>query len=227
MRGGRAILAALALSAGPALPAAAQEVPQLALGQVQSVVLTIDIDRLFAETQFGRRVAAELRVASEALAAENRRIEAELVAEERSLTERRPMMPVEDFRAAAQAFDEKVQRIRAEQDAKERALQTRLDQGRQAFLNAATPVLGRMMRDAGAVVILDRRTVFLSIGAVDITDEAVLAIDAAIGDGSSAEGEEAPAPDTPTTDTPAPGTAAPPPGGGQARPEGTATPSGP
>jgi len=175
----RAALAALVLAATPVL---AQE-PPLAMGQAQSAVLTIDTERLFADSLFGRRVADDYRAATEALAAENRRIEAELTAEEQALTDRRPAMDPDAFRAEADAFDARVQAIRGEQDAKERALQDRLTAGRDAFLAAAAPVLGDLMRGAGASVILDRRSVFLALGAVDVTEEAIATIDAAIGTG--------------------------------------------
>lgn len=171
----------------PALPVAAQEVapPEgFTVGQVQSVVLTIDSERLFSESQFGRRVESEFNAAQDALMAENRRIEEALTAEERSLSERRPGMEVATFRAEAAAFDERVQGIRVAQDAKARALQDGVTQGRDAFLAAAAPILGEMMADSGASVILDRRSVFLALGAVDITDEAIAAIDGAIGDGA-------------------------------------------
>ncbi|MBW7922472.1 MAG: OmpH family outer membrane protein [Rubellimicrobium sp.] len=181
----RAALAALALAAAPV---AAQEAAPLTLGQVQSAVLTVDTDRLFSESLFGRRVADETRTATEALAAENRTIEAQLTVEEQGLTDRRPGMTPDAFRAEADAFDARVQAIRAEQDTKERALQDRLNAGRDAFLSAAAPVLGDLMAGAGASVILDRRSVFLALGAIDITDQAIAAIDAAIGDGATESG---------------------------------------
>ena len=151
-------------------------------GPVRSPVLTVDLERLFAESAFGQRVAADLREETEALAAENREIEARLTSEEQDLTRRRPDMEPEAFRAEAEAFDARVQTIRQEQDAKERALQTRLGDGRDAFFAAATPVLGRMMLESGAAVLLDRRNVFLGIGLVDITDGAIARIDAEVGD---------------------------------------------
>ena len=187
-----AILTCLALvsaavaqeEAPPRPPIAPIQIGDPASSQVRSPVLTIDTDRLFGDSLFGQRVLTELGAATEALAAENRRIEGELKDEERSLTERRPDMDVETFREAANAFDARVQRIRQEQDAKERALQERLASGQEAFLARATPILGRLMLDRGAVVILDRRTVFLGVGIVDVTDAAIEAIDAEIGDGS-------------------------------------------
>jgi Skp family chaperone for outer membrane proteins len=190
----RALMTALLLGLASG-PAWAQD--DLSMGQVRSPILTIDVDRLVAETRFGQRLGEDLQAQEEALAAENRRIESELTAEEQSLTERRPSMEVEAFRAEAEAFDAKVQRIRAEQDAKEQALSDSVNEGRTEFLNAATPVLAQLMIDSGAAVILQRRDVFLSASLVDVTDEAIAAIDAELGDGSEPQaapnGEEAPA----------------------------------
>ncbi len=166
-------------------PLCAQELTDLPVGQVRSPVLIIDTERVFTESQFGLRIAADVQRDSEALVAENRRIEAALTEEERSLTLRRPTMPVADFRAEADAFDERVQGIRQAQDAKQRALQDGIVTGRDQFLQAVTPILGRLMQESGAVVILDRRSVFLGVGTVDITDLAIARINAEIGDGTA------------------------------------------
>lgn len=193
MRALAAVFALVLAAMGPGC-AAAQDTAQ-APRRIQSPVLTIDVERLFAETLFGQRVNEDLRRRGAALQAENERLTAELTARERSLTERRPTMDPEAFRAEADAFDADVQRIRAEQDAKEAALQAAFDEERQRFLAAVTPVLVRLMIERGAVVVIERRDVFLSVGLVDITDDAVAAIDAEMGDGRvSPEGAGAPAP---------------------------------
>ncbi|MGZ9812367.1 OmpH family outer membrane protein [Pseudoroseicyclus sp. H15] len=198
MRAGAALLS-LALALGlPVGTVLAQGQPGGAgfnTGQVVSPLLTIDPDTLFAGTLYGQRINDELVQATEDLATENRAIEAQLTEEEQSLTRRRPTMEPDAFRAEAQAFDQRVQQIRAEQDAKERALQQIVAQGRDAFVRDASPVLGRMMLERGASVILDRRNVFLAVNALDITEDAIDAIDAALGDGSEegAAPEEAPA----------------------------------
>lgn len=186
-----AVALLLGLASGP-VPAQ----DDLSMGQVRSPILTLDVDRLLAGTRYGRRLGEDLNRRREELAAENRRIEAELTAEEQSLTERRPTMEVEAFRAEAEAFDAKVQRIRSEQDAKEQALSDSVEQGRTEFLNAAQPVLAGLMIDSGAAVILQRRDVFLSASLVDITDEAIAAVDAQLGEGDGPPaGTGTPAPD--------------------------------
>lgn len=181
----RTVIAAAILALAP-LAAPAQQGDALSMGQLRSPILTIDPERLFAETRYGQRIEAELRARVEALSAENERLRAELTAEERRLTERRPSIEVDAFRAEAEAFDARVQRIRAEQDAKQQALEQAVAQGRVAFQNAVRPVLAEIMLQSGAGVILDRNDVFLSAGLIEITDEAIVAVDAQFGDGTQA-----------------------------------------
>ncbi|WP_386332612.1 OmpH family outer membrane protein [Sulfitobacter sediminilitoris] len=156
----------------------------LGRGTVISPVLTIDSERLFLESAFGRRVAEEIEAQGAELAKENRRIEADLEAEERELTDMRATMSPEDFRELADAFDQKVQQIRQAQTAKGRALNDLLDQEREVFLTAAAPVLERLMRDADAAVILERRSVFVSANAIEITEDAIELLDETLGSGS-------------------------------------------
>lgn len=175
----RASIAALVLVLLlPAFPAMAQQ-----LGLPNSEILTISSERLFAESAYGKRVAAEIESQSAVLAAENRRIEAELTAEEKELTAKRAGMDPASFRVLADAFDEKVQLIRNTQDTKARALAQKTDAARVQFFEAARPVLGAVMQEAGATVILERSSVFLSANATDITEIAIERIDAIIGTG--------------------------------------------
>ncbi|HHC29229.1 MAG TPA: OmpH family outer membrane protein, partial [Rhodobacterales bacterium] len=82
-------------------------------GRVVSPMLTIDRERLFSDTLYGQRITRELEAARADMAAETSRIEADLEAEERSLTEQRATLDPKAFRALADAFDEKVQSLRA------------------------------------------------------------------------------------------------------------------
>lgn len=194
------LLAALVTAALAPAPGRAQP-----LDLAVSPILIIDQERLFAESQLGARIAAGIEDEAEALAAENRRIEAELIAEELALTEQRAELPVDEFRALADAFDEKVQRIRAEQDAKELDLQRRREEERQEFLNRIGPILGELARERGAVAVLDRRAVFLAADRIDITDEAIDRLNAEIA-------EDMPAPPGDASPDAAPGIPPEPPG---------------
>ena len=152
----------------------------------QSPILTLDQDRLFSETLWGKRAAERIETASAELAAENRRIEAELIAEERALTDKRAEMSSEDFRAAAEAFDARVTEIRQTQDAKTREIGQMREAERQRFYAEALPVMSEVLRDRGAVAVLDNRAIFLAADVIDVTDEMIQRIDAAIGAGVDA-----------------------------------------
>ena len=181
MRPLRRIALALGLAAWAAAPAAGQG---LSLGESGLPILTIDQDQLYLRSAWGRRVAAETEAGVQALSAENRALEAELSAAEQALTERRASLTPEEFRAEADAFDARAVQVRRDQDAKERELLRDRDAERQRFFAAAIPVIGQAMQDRGALVILDRRSVFLAVEALDVTDDLIARIDAAIGDGA-------------------------------------------
>ena len=102
-----------------------------------SPVVTLDQDRLFAESRFGRAVVARNEADETALATEFRRIEAALEAEERGLTDRRAALPPAEFRKLADEFDARVEQVRKAQDAKSRALVRRREEDRKR-----KPVMG-------------------------------------------------------------------------------------
>ncbi|MDZ4069726.1 MAG: OmpH family outer membrane protein, partial [Tabrizicola sp.] len=160
----------------------------------ESAVLTLDQDRLFAESAFGKAAIAREAEAVSALAAENLRIEKELEAEERALTARRPNTPKEEFASLAAAFDTKVERIRTEQDAKSRDIARARDVDRQRFLQSAVPVLGDLLADQSAVAIIDKGAIILSLSAIDVTDLAIQRVDSVLGDGSAPPLATAPQP---------------------------------
>jgi Skp family chaperone for outer membrane proteins len=151
-------------------------------------VLTIDQERLFSGSAYGRAALARQDEDEAALVAENRKIEAALEEEERGLTAQRATLPAAEFRSIATAFDKKVEEIRSAQDAKSRALTQQRDAERKQFLQAAVPIIGDLMRDMGAVAILDKQAIFLSFERIDITDAAIARLDDKLGDGSALPG---------------------------------------
>ncbi|MEP4038579.1 OmpH family outer membrane protein [Pseudophaeobacter sp.] len=153
------------------------------LGTPQSGLLTIQPERLFSESLFGKRIAQEIEAEGAVLTVENRNIEAELRAEEQDLTQRRSTMEAEAFRTLADAFDRKVQETRSIQDKKLREISQLGESARREFFVASLPVLEGIMRETGAGAILDHATVFLSADVVDITELAIARIDKVLGDG--------------------------------------------
>jgi Skp family chaperone for outer membrane proteins len=172
-----------------------------------STILTIDQDRLFVESEFGKSVLAGEAAAAQALEAENSRIEADLIAEEQQLTDRRATLSAEDFSALATAFDEKVVRFRAEQDAKVRELTRSREADRQAFFRAVVPILGDLLVERKAVAIFDKSAIILSLTAIDVTDAAIDKVNATLKpDAGGAEADLLPeaSPEATPTESPEP-----------------------
>ncbi len=147
-------------------------------GTVQSPVLVIEFDRAFSQSAFGQKMTVDLEKAGAEIAAENRQIEAELRDEEMLLTEQRKAMEPAAFRELADAFDQKVQKLRREQDTKARELSERRDGARRDFLTSAGPILNRLMQNSNATVVLEKRNVFASVSAIDVTDKVISEINA-------------------------------------------------
>jgi Skp family chaperone for outer membrane proteins len=185
--------AALLMAAVPALRAQDAATGATATVSVPSPILTLDQERFFSASAWGRRAVTDIEVQSTALAAENRRIEGELTAEERLLTDERKTLEPDAFRAKADAFDAKVVAIRADQDRKAAELATLRDAERSAFFKAALPVLGQILNERGAVAILDARAIFVAANAIDVTDQMIAAMDKVVGAGGGAAPADAPA----------------------------------
>lgn len=195
-------LAAVVLTAAMACPgggAYAQGV-----GIVQSDILVVDPERLFEETRLGQSIARKLQAERDALIARNRRIESELEAEERELTDLRPDTSPEDFRELADAFDTKVQTIRRDSERRVRELERNRERAPVDFMRQVEPVLVNVMREAGAVVVMDARSVLLRADVIDITDIVANRIDAVFpqpdGTVDNSGDSETDAPDAPAAE---------------------------
>lgn len=146
-------------------------------------IAVIDQERLYRDSLFGARVQEELAAEIAALEAENERLLAELVAREAELTDLRPTLPPDEFRERADAFDRDVEEIRAAQELKSRQIGQLQDRFRQLFFEQAFPLLPGLMRQIGALVLIDTRSVVMALDAADITTAAIAAIDRVLGDG--------------------------------------------
>lgn len=156
----------------------------LSFGHIEGPpVVTLNQDRLFAESQFGQRVQDEIEQASVALVQDNRVLELALLEEELQLTAQRAEMTEEEFRPLADEFDQRVEAIRTEQVSRLRDLNAQAEAARRFFILATTPVLLELLRERGAVAVLDSRAVIYAIDGADITDLAIDRINREIGDG--------------------------------------------
>lgn len=174
-----------------AAPLPAQDGLGFSLGQpaAQGAILslrTIDEERLFRESRFGLRVAQEIGAASRELEAENDRLLAELTSREADLTAQRAEMSVEQFRAAAAAFDAYAEDARRSQAEKRQRLAQFEEAERRRFFASSEPVLQNVLEQVGGDILIDARAVLIARPGVDMTDDVLAAMDAAIDDGAPA-----------------------------------------
>ncbi|MFC3058234.1 OmpH family outer membrane protein [Paenirhodobacter populi] len=146
-------------------------------------VLTLDWERLFDESHWGKRIREDLARESQALSQENDRIADELVAEEKSLTERRATMNAEDFRREAAAFDARATEIRNTQKAKAQALTQKFEDEREALFRAIAPLLDDILQQRGAAVVMDRRAIIRGRADADVTGALVTLVNDRFGEG--------------------------------------------
>ncbi len=166
----RALVLMLALVAGPVWAQQITPAPP-------SAVLVINQDRLLSDSALGKLVGAADEAEKKVLGDLGEALSLSLEAEERALTEKRKLVTPEEFRVLADAFDKKVVEIRADQDAKAAALVASIDGRRRQFYTQVAPVLLEVMQKYGAAVILDQRTVLLSVRGINVTDEVIVRID--------------------------------------------------
>ena len=166
--------------------AAAAFCASIALAQdavpVPTAVLVIDREAVLLRSRTGQDRLTALADDERALAGENRAIEADLTAEEADLAARRSDMDPGAFREEADDFDRRVTAIRETQDAKERVLLERRQRLLDAFRQEMLPVLGEIMEERQAGVMLDRDAVLIFAATVDVTDEVIRRLDAALPD---------------------------------------------
>lgn len=149
---------------------------------VVSPVLTVDLDKLFAQSGYGKQVSARFDTAMQELRDENQRIVTALSQEEQDLTAERDTLDHDVFRAKADAFDAKVQQTRSERDTRQAEIEANRNRARSAFLDQAFPVLEEIARERSAAVVMDSRAVLLKADFVDITDEAIRRLDERLPD---------------------------------------------
>ena len=109
----------------------------------------------------------------QALQTENEALEAELLLEEKELSELRRTLPAVDFRPKAIAFDKKVTIIRSEQAEKEKILNNSVRKKESDFYKNIYPLLYELLSERGGLILLDQRNLVLWDSAIDITDEAI------------------------------------------------------
>ncbi len=149
----------------------------------KSELFTVDLTKLLRSSEFGKNIIAANNIARQKLQSENEELEAKLLLEEKKLSELRKTLSLEEFRPKALEFDKRVTVIRKEQGEKEEFLNKKVRKEESEFFRKVYPVLYEILIERGGLILVDQRNVILWDNSVDITDDAIQAINQALGSG--------------------------------------------
>ena len=146
----------------------------------KSELFTVDMTKLFRSSEFGKNIIAANNIARKKLQSENEELEKKLLLEEKELSELRKTLSVEEFRPKALEFDKRVSIIRAEQGKKEEILNKKVRKEETDFFKRIYPLLYEILIERGGLILVDQRNIILWDNSVDITDDAIQAINQAL-----------------------------------------------
>ena len=146
----------------------------------KSELFTVDMTKLLRSSEFGKNIIAANNIARKKLQSENEELEKKLLLEEKELSELRKTLSVEKFRPKALEFDKRVSIIRAEQGKKEEILNKKVRKEETDFFKRIYPLLYEILIERGGLILVDQRNIILWDNSVDITDDAIQAINQAL-----------------------------------------------
>ena len=146
----------------------------------KAALFTVDMTKLFRSSEFGKNIIAANNIARKKLQSENEELEKKLLLEEKELSELRKTLSVEEFRPKALEFDKRVSIIRAEQGKKEEILNKKVRKEETDFFKRIYPLLYEILIERGGLILVDQRNIILWDNSVDITDDAIQAINQAL-----------------------------------------------
>ena len=149
----------------------------------KSELFTVDMTKLLRSSEFGKNIIAANNIARKKLQSENEELEKKLLLEEKELSELRKTLSVEEFRPKALEFDKRVSIIRAEQGKKEEILNKKVRKEETDFFKRIYPLLYEILIERGGLILVDQRNIILWDNSVDITDDAIQAINQALRSG--------------------------------------------
>ena len=156
--------------------------PLSLFSEVKTAVYTIDMSKLIKQTQIGKKIILEDNISRQKLQSENEKLEAQLLLEEKELSEIRETLTADEFRLKAQEFDKKVTIIRTEQGQKEQDLIVKNRKKESEFFKKIYPLLYGILLERGGSILIDQSNAVLWDSSVDLTIDAINLIDRVLGD---------------------------------------------
>lgn len=164
-----AFLALCILFVAPTRPTAAQDRPL--------VIVVVDFQRIVRESAAAGAVREQIDELRNTYQDEFARIEEELRAVEADLTERRPMLPDEEFLRLRREFEQRVTEAQRQAQYRRAGLDRALDDAMDRIQSSLLDVIAEIAERQQANVVLNRTNIVMVDQELDFTQEALAELD--------------------------------------------------
>lgn len=177
---GASALASAAFAQQPSAPAAAAPAPapQARSGGLPPVIIALfDKEALFRESAAGKDFRKQLEELRNKFQGDLAHQQEELKKKDADLRNRQALLSAEAFEAERKKFEAEVQTAQSKFEERNREIQGAIATAEQEIFKATTPILGEIMRQKGATLLLDKAAALISANDFDITSEVVKKLD--------------------------------------------------
>lgn len=141
-------------------------------------ILIVNSDQMFTQSKVGQNVREQIQALSKKLQSESAKAEEGLKVEATKLRDQRALLKEEDFAKKVQAFQQKEQATQQRFQEKGQALQIGANIARNKIEEIVRPIFADLLKAHDANILLDQSVVLAGGIDLDVTAEAVKALDA-------------------------------------------------
>ncbi|MDE1174558.1 MAG: OmpH family outer membrane protein [Parvibaculaceae bacterium] len=141
-------------------------------------ILTVNTEQLFLQSKVGQSVRSQIQTMAQKIQAEGRSSQASLQDEANKLTQQRSTMAQEQFQQKVQDLQKREADLQARMQKKGSELQNGGEVARNQVETALRPIFTDLMTKHGADIIIDTSVIVASKDGLDVTQEAMTALNA-------------------------------------------------
>lgn len=156
----------------PASAAAGEEDAKL------NPILVVDLDWIRRQSAAARSIEAQAEKIRADLQESFEPRQRALAAEEKALVVLRKSLDANAFEARAARFEKQVRLLRRERRVQAQALRGAISEAREQLERAMQPIFADLMAEREAAIMIDNRSVVISVKALDVTQTAMKRLDA-------------------------------------------------
>ena len=153
---------------------------QLLFDDPVATVIVVDLQRILREASAVQALQSQVGAARDAFQAEIRQREEELRLRDQELARERANLPPEAYAARRQALADELAALQSAVQERRRQLDQAMNEGMRQVQSVLLPILQRLTEQRGAAMLLSKTGIVLVRPELEITDEALEELDAAL-----------------------------------------------